>query len=623
MSEKESIKDRKNGKDEEKERSRKIVSRLEKLREVMAGAGVDYYMIPTADYHDSEYAAAYFAERRYFSGFTGSAGTLLVSRDWAGLWTDGRYWIQAEREMKGTGIQLMKMSEPGVPEIPDFLEQNMKEGQVLGFDGRCVCYKEGHDLKKRLEAHDLGMKTGKDLGERVWKNRPAMPEHPLFILGDEYAGESAVSKIRRLREKIHASGAENTVITRLDDIMWLTNLRGGDVDFNPVALSYLLVTQSEVHFFVQTGEVTGEVQKYCDSCGIQIHPYGEFEDFLRNFSFVGGVSMDPAEVSYRIYQIVKKNCRLAAIPVVQEPCPVELMKAVKNSTELKNVREIYLEDSVKVTDFIFWLTHRADLSKETELSAAEYLDNLRRDIPGYLEPSFATIAAYGANAAQMHYDPAKQTPAPLAPEGMLLVDSGGTYLRGTTDVTRTTALGPVTDDMRKSYTLTAAGNLNLLHAVFLDGCKGVNLDILCREPLWETGTDYKCGTGHGIGYCLNVHEGPQSIRWRQSRNLTDAVFEPGMIISDEPGVYKAGAYGIRIETILLCTEAVTTPDGRFLTFEPLTFVPLDRSLIDPQYLTDKERTRLNEYHRQCREKLLPWISDEEERNWLLETTAEL
>jgi len=604
-------------------KSEEIRDHLNQLRKEMEKEGVDTLMIPTADYHNSEYAAEYFAARKYYSGFTGSAGTLIVSKDWAGLWTDGRYWIQAEREMKDTGIALMKMAEPGVPDTGEYLEQTMKDGEVLGFDGRCVSYEEGHRLKKALKVHGVQVSAKKDLAGKAWKHRPELPCHPMFVLEEKYVGESSVSKVRRLREALGRNGAQNLVITKLDDIMWLTNLRGADVDYNPVALSYAVVTPADVHLFVQPEEVTDQVRTYCRETGITLHDYADFESFLEEMTFVGGVSMDPGQVSYRIFSLVKKRCELADVPVIREACPIELMKAVKNATEIRNTKEIYLEDSVKVTDFIFWLTHKADLTKETELSAAQHLDHLRTEIPGFLELSFGTIAAYGANAAQMHYDPSRQTPAQLAPEGMLLVDSGGTYTRGTTDVTRTTALGPVTEEMRKSYTLTAAGNLNLLHAVFLSGCKGINLDILCREPLWETGTDYKCGTGHGIGYCLNVHEGPQSIRWRQGKNLSDAVFEPGMIISDEPGVYKAGKYGIRIETILLCTEAMKTEDGQFLQFEPLTFVPLDRNLLNPAYLTDKERKRVNDYQRQCREKLLPFIQDEEERAWLLEMTGEL
>ena len=400
-------------------KSEEIRDHLNQLRKEMEKEGVDTLMIPTADYHNSEYAAEYFAARKYYSGFTGSAGTLIVSKDWAGLWTDGRYWIQAEREMKDTGIALMKMAEPGVPDTGEYLEQTMKDGEVLGFDGRCVSYEEGHRLKKALKVHGVQVSAKKDLAGKAWKHRPELPCHPMFVLEEKYVGESSVSKVRRLREALGRNGAQNLVITKLDDIMWLTNLRGADVDYNPVALSYAVVTPADVHLFVQPEEVTDQVRTYCRETGI---------------------SMDPGQVSYRIFSLVKKRCELADVPVIREACPIELMKAVKNATEIRNTKEIYLEDSVKVTDFIFWLTHKADLTKETELSAAQYLDHLRTEIPGFLELSFGTIAAYGANAAQMHYDPSKQAPAQLAPEGMLLVDSGGTYTRGTTDVTRTTAL---------------------------------------------------------------------------------------------------------------------------------------------------------------------------------------
>ncbi len=418
-------------------------------------------------------------------------------------------------------------------------------------------------------------------------------------------------------------GTQYYVTSKLDDICWLTNLRGRDVPENPVALCHMLVTMDTAHLFLQEKEWTDETLAYAQKSGINAHPYDEFGVFLKDYMFNGNVLMDPSEVSYRIYSIVKKNIKTTSFGIVNADSPVALMKAVKNETEQKNIRDIYLEDSAAVCRFIYWLTHEADIENITELDAAKYLDNLRSKINGYIELSFGTIAAYGTNAAMMHYDPAKQTPAKLERKGMLLVDSGGTYFRGTTDVTRTTALGPVTDDMKKSYTLTAAGNLGLENAVFIDGCCGRNLDILAREPLWKVGSDYKCGTGHGIGFVLNVHEGPHGIRWRFAGEAAETKIVPGMIVSDEPGVYKEGEYGIRIETILLCVPAFETADGTFYKFDPLTFVPLDRTLLDKRYLTDEQIREVNEYHALCRKKLLPFFTDQTMRSWLMEQTEEL
>ncbi len=600
-----------------------IRERLAALRDAMREEGVDYLIIPTADFHNSEYVADYFRERQYFSGFSGSAGTLVVSQNYAALWTDGRYWVQAENEMKDTGVVLMRQGAPEVMSILDFLVSNMIPGQTLGFDGRCIPYAKGKEYKDALKKKGIQIAAKKDIGDKAWKKRPSLPCHKLFLLSEEYCGESCTDKLTRLRAVMQKKGTQYYVTSKLDDICWLTNLRGRDVPENPVALCHMLVTMDTAHLFLQEKEWTDETLAYAQKSGINAHPYDEFGVFLKDYMFNGNVLMDPSEVSYRIYSIVKKNIKTTSFGIVNADSPVALMKAVKNETEQKNIRDIYLEDSAAVCRFIYWLTHEADIENITELDAAKYLDNLRSKINGYIELSFGTIAAYGTNAAMMHYDPAKQTPAKLERKGMLLVDSGGTYFRGTTDVTRTTALGPVTDDMKKSYTLTAAGNLGLENAVFIDGCCGRNLDILAREPLWKVGSDYKCGTGHGIGFVLNVHEGPHGIRWRFAGEAAETKIVPGMIVSDEPGVYKEGEYGIRIETILLCVPAFETADGTFYKFDPLTFVPLDRTLLDKRYLTDEQIREVNEYHALCRKKLLPFFTDQTMRSWLMEQTEEL
>lgn len=601
--------------------------RIEELRAAMKEAGIAAYMIPTADFHNSEYAAEHFHTREFFSGFTGSAGTLIVTESEACLWTDGRYFIQAAGELEGSGVKLMKMQEPGVPTIREYLRDNMKEGTVLGFDGRCVPFKEGKSLEKLMKGRKVSLTIDKDLAEGIWKDRPAMPCHPVMILEDGYTGEDIDSKLKRLREVMGENGAQSYIDSKLDSIMWLLNIRGTDVTCNPVALCHILVDDRNVYLFIQDGEVTGELRSYAALHRISILPYDDFEDFLGVYDYKGDVLCDPDSVSYRVYQAAQKGVAKSSCgaEIVEADSPLQAFKCVKNAVEMENIRGCYKRDSVALCRFIIWVTEQVkkpagERGVLTESAAAAYLDNLRSELPDYMDLSFETISAYGPNAAMMHYSAVPGiSDAELRPEGMLLVDSGGQYLTGTTDVTRTIALGPVTEEMRKHYTLTAVSNLQLMGAVFLDGCTGTNLDILAREPMWREGLDYKCGTGHGIGYYLGVHESPPSIRWKVFPGRQDTPFEPGMIVSDEPGVYLEGRYGIRIETILEVVEHTQNEWGRFLAFEPLTLVPLDRNLIDVRYLTPETRQLLNDYHMRVRAELMP-LMNAEEQDWLTEQT---
>ena len=693
----------------------RCVARLTALRGAMERNGVDTVIIPTADYHNSEYVADCFKAREYYSGFTGSAGILAVRREEAALWADGRYFIQAEHELAGSGITLMKMGEPGVPTLHEWLKAEMPENSRLAFDGRCITKAEGQALAALLGEKRVEVSAEKDLAGDTWENRPALPKHPVFLLdAEKYAGESAESKLKRLRGKMAEKNVTAYVSSKLDEIMWLFNIRGNDVECNPVALSYAVVTKDKALLYLQDEEVTGELKEYARAAGITLRSYERFladlpelplgeeaaagaaagtsaaekvsaEDgtsaaetvsdaaavsaadgtsAAETVSDAAAVSaadgekpaavrvwIDPDYTSFSVYCALLKNldrtiCEelkaegvdLAALPkaaadkilaseeakhFVETPSPVDFMKSIRNETEIRNFRDIYVEDSAALTKFIYWLKKSMKEGVQlTEGSAAAYLDQLRAGISDYVELSFPTISAYGSNAAMMHYEPGEDGGAALSPEGMLLVDSGGHYLRGTTDVTRTMSLGPVTDEMRRSYTLTAVSQLQLMGTVFLKGCNGIALDIMAREPMWENGMDYKCGTGHGIGYLLNVHEGPQTIRWREREKADSTPLEAGMVVSDEPGVYREGAYGIRIETILLCREWGTTPDGTFLCFEPLTFAPLDRDLIDPSVLTPHTRKLLNDYHRSVLEKISPYLN-EEEKLWLSGECAEI
>ena len=623
-----------------------IMERLEKLRRKMERLGIDYYLIPTADYHNSEYVAPYFQTRHYFCGFSGSNGTLVVGMEEAGLWTDGRYFIQAEKELTGTGVDLYREMEEGVPTVSEWLADRMKENGTLGFDGGCLNVGQVRNLKKKLAHKNVRFVSQYDPAEEIWTDRPALPSHPAFVLGEDYSGESAESKLARVRAKMRQAGARVYVESKLDNLMWLFNLRGADVECTPVALSFGLVTMDRQVLFIQDSEVTGKVRTYADSIGLDLQPYESVTAFLEDpavyLEAAGAdgtnaadhvqtdcrVLFDPGSLSIRLWNAVTRGREAAGIKTgthydIEKRSPVEDFKAAKNETELKNIRAAYRDDSAAVCRFLYWLHKHVEngtVDSLTEYTAAQKMDSLRTEISDFVDLSFGTISAYGPNAAMMHYSAKKDDCAKLRPQGMLLVDCGGQYLRGTTDVTRTMALGPVTDDMRRHYTLTAVGNLQLLDAVFLYGCTGRNVDILARQPLWSTFVDYKCGTGHGIGYLLGVHEGPQNIRWRFAEGMAEAVLEPGMIVSDEPGVYIEGEYGIRIETILEVVEAAKNGDGRFLRFSPLTLVPLDPALIDPEYLTPQTRDVLNRYHTRVYAEIAPLLN-EEERRWLRKQTA--
>lgn len=607
--------------------------RIAHLREEMKKEGITAWLVTSADYHNSEYVAAYFKTIEFLCGFTGEAATLVILPEEADLWVDGRYFIQAEKEIKGSGATLQRMGEPGVPTVHAFLKEKMPDSGALGFDGLCVSKHEGTALHDLLAYKNVKLRADLDLIGRIWgQDRPALPSHPVFLPDEEkYAGETAADKLGRLREKLKEHHAQYYLTSKLDEIMWLYNIRGNDVEYNPVALSYAFVSMDHQYLFIQDSEVTDELREHAKKYDIFLHHYFALNEFLRKMKFDGKILFDPDYVSYAIYESLKTSVeegtgRHIEDMTVEKPGVIDLMKAVKNPTEIRNFREVYIEDSAALTKFIFWIKQKMQnpetAKNQTELTAAEHLDELRAQISDYVELSFGTISAYGPNAAMMHYAPTKEDHAKLKAEGMLLVDSGGHYLRGTTDVTRTIALGPVTEEMKKDYTLTAISQLQLMGTQFLKGSCGMTLDIMAREPMWSRGMDYKCGTGHGIGNLLNVHEGPQTIRYRMREQADLTPFAPGMVTSDEPGVYKAGRYGIRIETILLCVDRQTTADGIFYGFEPLTFVPLERDLLDVRYLTPETRTLLNRYHKEVLEKIAPFLNDEE-RQWLEGQCAEI
>ena len=597
--------------------NQRIQERVAALREEMKKAGVDYYMVPTADFHNSEYVDRYFKMREYLSGFTGSNGTLVVSKEEAGLWTDGRYFIQAEKELSGTGIRLFRMLDEGVPTIQEYLKQNMKEGQTLGFDGRVVDTAFGRRLEKALAEKKVRLAFDRDLGDAVWTDRPALPCHPVTVLDEAICGKTAGEKLADVRQKMKEAGADAFLLSKLDDLMWLLNIRGADVECNPVALSYAYLTKDDCFLFIQEREVTRELKDHAAKYGVTLLPYGQVVPFLKGRKEKETVLFDVANTGYALSRTLQEKGE-----TVEGKNPTELMKAIKNEVELSHMEEVYRKDSAAVCKFIYWLKKNVGKRKITEVAAAQYLDGLRSQIDGYLDLSFPTISGYQENAAMMHYEAEPETCKELHPEGMLLVDSGGQYVGGTTDVTRTIVLGPVSDETKEHFTAVAVGMLALTNARFLYGCTGRNLDILARQPMWNRNIDYKCGTGHGVGYILNVHEGPQGIRWRFTEGQSEAVIEAGMDVTNEPGIYIEGSHGIRTENVMVARNGVRNGDGQFMYFDTLTWAPIDLDAIDPAYMEPREIAWLNDYHAKVYEKIAPLL-DEEERAWLKEATRPL
>lgn len=592
-----------------------IQNRLKELRALMQKNGIDFYMMPTADFHNSEYVNDYFKVREYFSNFTGSNGTLLVWQEGAGLWTDGRYFIQAENELQGTTVKLFRMLDEGVPTIEEFLKAEMKEGQTLGFDGRVIASTDGRKYERALSPKQITFAYDKDLAEIIWQDRPAFPTGKVTVLDEAIAGESVEQKLAKTREKFVEEGAESMLLTKLDDLMWLFNIRGCDVECNPVAMSYGYITNEKAVLFIQKKALDEQVMGYLEAHNILVEEYEAVVDYLKNLPEGGKILVDNRYCSYMLYKTLCDKHML-----VEKKNPTELLKAIKNPVELANMEKIYLADSVAVTKFIYWLKTNIGKMKITEISAADYLEKLRREIPEFLDLSFPTISGYEKNAAMMHYEATPESYAVLEPEGMLLVDSGGQYLGGTTDVTRTIVLGPIEDEIKKHYTLVAAGMLQLSAARWIYGCTGRNLDILARQPLWNIGIDYKCGTGHGVGYILNVHEGPQNLRWRFTDGMAEAVLEEGMDVTNEPGVYIEGSHGIRIENVMVVKKDEKNEYGQFMHFDTLTWVPIDREGIEERYLTEQQRMLLHCYQKKVYEKISPFLN-EEEREWLKKETC--
>lgn len=597
--------------------------KIGQLRDRMKELGIDAYLVPTADFHESEYVGEFFKCRHFLTGFNGTAGTAVITMDKAGLWTDGRYFVQAEEQLSGSEIKLYRMGEPEFPTLDEFLEEELPVDGCLGFDGRVVNSELGYGLQNLLQEKNVTINCSKDLVGEIWTSRPAMSCEPIWSLDVKYAGKSTVEKLSDLRDAMKKNKAQIHLMTALDEIAWLFNLRGNDIVNNPVFLSYALITQDEAYLYVQKEAIKEDTKMGKEVCAalaeakVQVKEYAEFlQDVaaLKNEKIL----LERKKASFAVCESIDASCR-----IIDEMNPCATMKTVKNATEIENMRKAHLKDGIAVTKFMYWLKHTIGTCDMTEMTAAHKIEELRAEQGNYIEPSFVTIAAYKENAAMCHYHPSDEVCKKLKPEGLLLVDSGGQYLEGTTDITRTYALGPLTEKEKEYYTIVAAAMLKVSTMKFLHGCRGINLDYTIREAFWKRGLDFAHGTGHGVGYLSNVHERPNGLRWKVVPERQDsAVIEPGMICSDEPGLYFAGDFGTRTENLILCVEDEKNEYGQFLKFEFLTKAPIDLEALDTRFMDDADIERLNTYHKDVYETISPYMNDEE-KEWLKHVTREI
>ena len=589
-----------------------INERISALRAHIAKEDIQAFIIPSTDPHLSEYVAPHWQSREWISGFTGSAGTVVVTAQEAGLWTDSRYFLQAARQIEGTGITLFKEMLPETPSIPTFLSSQLKEGDTVGIDGKMFSASEVQHLQRELEKSGIRVKSIADPMQLLWSDRPAMPLAPAFVYDTRYAGRSFTEKLSTIRKEMGKAGAEALLLSALDEIAWLLNIRGNDVHCNPVVVSYLLIGEYEVHYFIQPQKVTSELASYFNANGISVHVYEEIEDYLNNFN-AKSILVNPAKTNYAIHSAIHPGCR-----IISGASPVTLLKAIRNEQEITGIHAAMQRDGVALVKFLKWLEEAVPTGRETEISVDRKLHAFRAAQPLYMGESFDTIAGYKEHGAIVHYEATPETDVTLKPEGFLLLDSGAQYLDGTTDITRTIALGNLTEEEKTDYTLILKGHIALAMAVFPEGTRGAQLDALARMPIWKQHMNYLHGTGHGVGHFLNVHEGPQSIRM----NENPVALQPGMVTSNEPGVYKAGSHGIRTENLLLTVPAGGGMFGNYLKFETITLCPICQKGIIKELLTTEEIEWLNEYHRTVYEKLAPDLNNEE-REWLKEACKPL
>ena len=592
-----------------------IIDRLRAFRARMEEENMAVVIVPTADSHASEYLADHFKTRQWLSGFTGSAGTLVVGREEAALFTDGRYFIQAERQIAGTGITLMRSGTAGVPTVEQYVCSLAKAGESCGVDFSVISSHFAADMSDMLAGREIALRDTGDWFETLWTDRPATPTDPVYLLEEKYTGMSVSAKLAAIREVMAKAGADMHVVNVLDDIAWTLNVRGSDVHCTPVVMSYLLIGREDAIWFVDTQKVSEPVREALFSEGVYLREYGEITAALEAIEPGTSVMVDGRKMTANLC------AALADTNIIQHENPAFRLKAIKNDVELDNLRAAHVKDGLAVTRLMYWLKQNAGKAPMDELSVTDRLLALRQEQEHFISTSFDTICAYRENAAMMHYKATEESSATIEAKDLLLIDSGAQYLEGTTDITRTFAMGEVDREQKEHFTAVLCGMLNLQNAKFLHGVTGIGLDILARGPMWDLGIDYRCGTGHGVGYLLSVHEGPNAFRWYKSPTRNeDTVMEAGMVTTDEPGIYIEGSHGIRIENELVCKKLEMNEYGQFMGFEAITCAPIDLDAVIPEQMTARQRGWLNAYHAFVLEKLEPLMANEDERAWLRHAT---
>lgn len=587
----------------------RVEERIAKLREQMKERGMDVYIVPTADFHQSEYVGEHFKARKFMTGFSGSAGTAVFTMTEARLWVDGRYFIQAAAQIEGTSIEMMKMGKPGVPTIDEYLKEAIPENGTLGFDGRVVAMGNGRRYEEIVAEKNGKIVYAYDLVGEIWEDRPELSKEPVFTLEEKYTGESTASKLKRIREKMAENGATVHVLTTLDDICWTLNIRGNDIEFFPLVLSYAVITMDQMYLYIDESKLDEEIKASFAKDGIVLHPYNDIYEDIKAYGAEETFLIDPIRLNYALYSNICKDAKK-----VEAQNPEEVFKGIKNKVEIENIRKAQIKDSVAHVRFMKWLKEHVGKETITEMSASDKLDEFRAEMGNFIRPSFEPISSYGEHAALCHYTSSPETNVELKEGSVFLTDTGAGFWEGSTDITRTYALGEIPEIMKEHFTLIVMCNLGLASARFVKGCSGSNLDPFARKPLWDRGLDFNHGTGHGVGYLLNIHEGPLNIGWG-SRGSNIVPLQEGMIFTDEPGIYIEGSHGVRLENELLVREGEKNEYGQFMYLEPLTFIPFDLDAVKVEMLSEEYKKLLNEYHAAVYENVAPYLNDEE-KAWL-------
>ena len=582
-----------------------VAERLSALRKCMQDKHIDRYIVPTADFHQSEYVGEHFKARAYITGFTGSAGTAVITLHDAKLWTDGRYFLQAAKQLEGTGVTLMKMFEPGVPTIEEYLEAELKSGQTLSFDGRVVSVGEGDEYASIAKKNGAKIDYQEDLIDAIWTDRPPLSEEPVWFLEEKYSGESSKSKLSRIRKEMEDAGCDTHIVSTLDDICWTLNIRGNDIDFFPLVLSYAIIKKDSFELYIDERKLDDKLKSILKKDDVILHPYNDIYEDVKKLPENATVLIDKAKLNYAIFNNIP-----ASVSIVNKRNPEILMKALKNPVEVENIKKAEIKDSIAHVRFMKWLKENLGKIRITEMSASEKLDEFRAEMGNFIRDSFEPISSYGPHSAIVHYSSSPETDVELKAGSLYLSDTGAGFYEGSTDITRTYALGEVPEKMKEDFTIVAISNLQLASAKFLQGSSGLTLDILARKPFWDRGLNYNHGTGHGVGYLLNIHEGPAGFRYKYRAGETEEIQE-GMVITDEPGLYIEGSHGIRLENELLARKGVQNEYGQFLYFETITLIPFDLDAINPAILDEENKKLLNAYHKRVYEEIAPYLNEEE------------